>query len=427
MRIDSGEVELAGEQEDHHSDGLKVSIATRPPLGRLEKVIKGLQETIGLPCSRPRDDAIEMFPNHASELLHGLDLGTHHVRAPLPQHPRHHVDQLALQDFPQLLPIRPGACRAPAGHLGQEGINFGPLLLGQAVVVPQQLPTQSLEVRRLPLFQPPHCTQRPGGLGNDMELVEGDSGIRQMGLAALDEGRRHVDTDRLDLLRIASMGAQFHRQTLDGGGSVNFMQNSVRDFEGFRAPRGANMSFNFPAMFKRVFPCLWAIVLTMVCGIGNAVSASFSRDVIESASDDIVPVSGWSSFVPTPADTRTYPLRDLRQPGSRLFYISTSDGNDATAMIYFWDGKYIIDEHGSRYDASKKLYGTDPLNPTGRIRPFRSWAHVAPRNDGSDIGTRWKGDSTSTPGAINAATRQGYPDWWLFKRGDRFGSAPILL
>ncbi len=48
------------------------------------------------------------------------------------------------------------------------------------------------------------------------------SGIRQMGLTALDEGRRHVDTDRLDFRRIAAMGAQFRRQAFDDGGVLAF-------------------------------------------------------------------------------------------------------------------------------------------------------------------------------------------------------------
>jgi len=65
MWIDSGEVELACEQENHRSDGLEVSIALCPEFGRLEKAIEGLQEAVGLPRSCPRNDAIEMFPDHA--------------------------------------------------------------------------------------------------------------------------------------------------------------------------------------------------------------------------------------------------------------------------------------------------------------------------------------------------------------------------
>ncbi len=174
---------------------------------------------------------------------------------------------------------------------------------------------------------------------------------------------------------------------------------------------------------RNILFALMAVLAATACG--GAGTASTPDSPIDSRLDDgpvtpVTPVAGWSEFTPTAADTANYGLLDLRQPGSRLFYISTSDGNDDTAMIYFWDGQYIIDEQGSRYDAAGNLYGTDPANPSGMIRPFRSWAHVAPRNDGSDIGTAWDGGSSRTPGAIDAATRYGYPDWWLFKRGDTF-------
>jgi hypothetical protein len=132
--------------------------------------------------------------------------------------------------------------------------------------------------------------------------------------------------------------------------------------------------------------------------------------------------SGWSEPVPTALDTTDYSLTDLQQPGSRIYYISTS-GDDSTAEIYFWDGTQIVDSSGSSTGVGGVAYGTDPMHPTGPIRPFARWSYVGPRRAGwgsIEIGEPWDGTSYQAPGADRSITRYEYPDWWLFKRGDTF-------
>ena len=55
-----------------------------------------------------------------------------------------------------------------------------------------------------------------------MELIEGDPGIGQMAADAFDEGWRHVDADRGDILRIGVVGAQIFGKAGDGVGISPF-------------------------------------------------------------------------------------------------------------------------------------------------------------------------------------------------------------
>ncbi len=131
-------------------------------------------------------------------------------------------------------------------------------------------------------------------------------------------------------------------------------------------------------------------------------------------------VGNWTIPTPSTRDA-SVPLRSLRQPGSRLFYISAATGLDATGDIYFWDGARIIDSAGKPADANGRPYGTDPMNPSAAVKPFKRWAYVGPRQSGSDIGTQ------NVVGAPLPATRGGFPDWWLFKRGETFDLSEDLL
>ncbi len=131
-------------------------------------------------------------------------------------------------------------------------------------------------------------------------------------------------------------------------------------------------------------------------------------------------IGGWTVPTPSPRDT-SLPLRDLQQPGSRLYYISAATGNDATAEIYFWDGSRIVDSAGAAKDASGAAYGSDPMNPSAAVKAFKRWAYVGPRQDGSDIG------SPSNAGSTLVSTRGGFPDWWLFKRGETFDLSQDFL
>ena len=61
------------------------------------------------------------------------------------------------------------------------------------------------------------------------------------------------------------------------------------------------------------------------------------------------------------------------------------------------------------------------MNPNAAVKAFKRFAFVGPRQDGSDIGTR-------TPvGGPLVKTRAGYPDWWMFKRGETFNLTQDLL
>lgn len=137
--------------------------------------------------------------------------------------------------------------------------------------------------------------------------------------------------------------------------------------------------------------------------------------------------AGWTIPVPSVVNTGTFPRRDRQQPGTRIYYIDDTGGLDPIATgwvapsstvlgdVYFWDGTNIIDSDGSTTGAGAVAYGTDPLNPTGPIKPFKSWAYVAPREGASkDIGDI----TTNNLGVYDRDLfRSTFPDWWLFKRG----------
>ena len=109
MGIDLCEVELSSDQEEDRSQGGEPAIAAGGSLGRLEESVEGLEETVGPAGSRPGDDALQMRPDHFGDGLHGFDLRAVHVDAPLPEHPAHDIDLLLLENFPELLPLEPGA------------------------------------------------------------------------------------------------------------------------------------------------------------------------------------------------------------------------------------------------------------------------------------------------------------------------------
>lgn len=78
-----------------------------------------------------------------------------------------------------------------------------------------------------------------------------------------------------------------------------------------------------------------------------------------------VDAEGWSTF--------------LASPETRILYVSSSDGNDATAVVYH---------------PSDDAVGRDPFNPVGIVKPF------------ANVDTALK------------RQRSGMPDWVLLKRGD---------
>lgn len=127
--------------------------------------------------------------------------------------------------------------------------------------------------------------------------------------------------------------------------------------------------------------------------------------------------SGYTTLTPTTVVGATEALRIASgQAGTRLIYVSNA-GSDSTGALYFWDGTNIIDQLGSTTGVGGVAYGTDPLNPSGPILPYRYAANVLPRDSAAaDIGS-----TTSTrigAASMPSAFRANKPDWFLFKRGD---------
>ena len=160
-----------------------------------------------------------------------------------------------------------------------------------------------------------------------------------------------------------------------------------------------------------------------VAGAAATIRASGTAGVL-SALDTIcgADVGEWTIPVPSKAST-SIALRNMQQPGSRLHYISAASGSDATGELYFWDGTRIIDSASKPADASGQAYGTDPMNPSIAVKRFKRWAYVAPRAEPSaDIGSIGAKGGSTTP-----SSRGGFPDWWMFARGETYDLSDDLL
>jgi hypothetical protein len=145
---------------------------------------------------------------------------------------------------------------------------------------------------------------------------------------------------------------------------------------------------------------------------GDANAAPATGDAASPSPCGSPDVGGWTTFVPSKLDANV-PLMDRSQPGSRIHYISVETGDDATASVYFWDGARIVDAAGRPADDAGNAYGVDPMNPSAAVKAFKTWSWVAPRRgETNDIG------SDAAPGEARPGTRAGFPDWFLFKRGE---------
>src|SRR5690606_39057966 len=81
---------------------------------------------------------------------------------------------------------------------------------------------------------------------------------------------------------------------------------------------------------------------------------------------------GWTDFVPVVSNG----TRNSTDPGSRIFYIDVAAGSNATGQYYWWNGSQVIDSSGN-------TYGSDPMNPTGAIKPFAT--HLPARYRGNAL------------------------------------------
>ena len=139
-----------------------------------------------------------------------------------------------------------------------------------------------------------------------------------------------------------------------------------------------------PWNVQRAVRPLAILVLVLAVGCANAVGCGSRTKKLRERPEVPIPVKvavpwedqfnlyaqderGWSILTPS-AD-------------SRIMYVSSSEGNDATGAIYA---------------PSDAEVGADPFNPAGMVQPF------------------------GTVAAALDQAREGYPDWVLLKRGDEW-------
>jgi hypothetical protein len=117
-----------------------------------------------------------------------------------------------------LFAIEPSAGGAFGGGLADQGIEVSASFGGQTVAILEQRPAPSFEARIEPLFEAPGLVDGGRGVGDDMEFVKGDARFGQVVGDTADEGRRHVDAHRGDLLRPCFVGGQVLGKAGDGRG-----------------------------------------------------------------------------------------------------------------------------------------------------------------------------------------------------------------
>ena len=200
MGVDRGEVELAGNEEQHGAHCGKTGVAAGFTFGRLEEAIEGLDEAVGLTSLGPGDDAVEVSADHAGDVLHRRDLGAQDIGAPVLEHGGDDVDLLAVEDGAQAFAVEPGAGGAFGGGVADQGIEVGARFGRQPLTVLEQCPAQTFEAGIAALFKPPGLIEGGRGVGDDMEFIKGDARLGQVVGDAPDEGRRHVDAHCGDLL-----------------------------------------------------------------------------------------------------------------------------------------------------------------------------------------------------------------------------------
>lgn len=110
-------------------------------------------------------------------------------------------------------------------------------------------------------------------------------------------------------------------------------------------------------------------------------------------------------------------FNNTRDTGSKIVYFDTKLGNNATADYYWWNGKNIVDSQGRTANPdNKETYGTDPLFPNESA--IKSFATFTLANDASDDRLRTQAGRNDTYNNWRfSGVAGGYPDWFLFRRG----------
>lgn len=105
-------------------------------------------------------------------------------------------------------------------------------------------------------------------------------------------------------------------------------------------------------------------------------------------------------------------FNDTRDQGSKIVYFNSTAGDNDSADVYWWDGAQLVDSQGSATNPENdQPYGTDPLNPNEvAIRSFQSF--IAENHDRIKTQRHNSWEFGQVAG--------GYPDWFLFRRGETF-------
>lgn len=152
------------------------------------------------------------------------------------------------------------------------------------------------------------------------------------------------------------------------------------------------------------------------CGCGIADLDSDKSGVTDCLEDGgftnirqfLVASSGSYSLGDTSAD-----FNSTRDSGSKIVYFNPASGNNDTAEVYWWDGSHIVDSSGNIANpVSGILYGTDPLYPNeDAIKTFATFL------SSGDDRLKTQAGSGGPRGWRFSGVAGGYPDWFLFRRG----------
>ncbi len=105
-------------------------------------------------------------------------------------------------------------------------------------------------------------------------------------------------------------------------------------------------------------------------------------------------------------------FNNTRDSGTKIVFFDRDIGDNASAGAYWWDGSQIIDSVGNPTDSEGRAYGTDPLHPNETAIKAFKYPQGLTRNTKGDPRLR-------THKHMFGSAAAGYPDWYLFKRGQR--------
>ena len=125
---------------------------------------------------------------------------------------------LAGEDFGYSVAVLRGPCGAGRGHVGERYIELSALRGAEWGTTLQQRPVLAREARAELLLVTARLDHGVRTMGDDVEFPVGDLSMGQMLADCADEARRHGETDRHNLGRLAVMGSQIGFERVDGGG-----------------------------------------------------------------------------------------------------------------------------------------------------------------------------------------------------------------